>query len=183
MKRTILVGCTLVGAALVGLASYSRSLGDDPSPADGPAAEARVVQARKTVKMLDDIYKTAVVLITDKYVEDEDSFAAGAAAVALFDAIEQKGWHKAQLLDVTGDPYDSDNVADDAFEREAIKAIKAGKSFVEKVEKGPQGETIYRAMTAIPVVHSKCVMCHPHYADVQAGAAVGAISYALPLDK
>ncbi len=141
----------------------------------GKPTKRQIARARETVKMLDDIYKTAVVLITDKYVEDEDSFAAGSAAVALFEAIDDKGWHTAQLLDVTGDPYDSENVPDDAFEKQAIQKIRQGKAFVDAVE------TDYRAMTAIPVVHAKCVMCHAHYADAKAGQAIGAISYAVPI--
>ena len=39
-------------------------------------------RTRKTIRMLDDIYKAAVVLITDKYVNDKDDFPAGSAAIA-----------------------------------------------------------------------------------------------------
>ena len=55
--------------------------------------------------MLDDIYKTAVVLITTHYVKDENDLPAGTAAKALFAAIEKKGWHQVKLLDVSGEPY------------------------------------------------------------------------------
>lgn len=33
--------------------------------------KAAIKRARKTVRILDDVYKTAIVLITDKYVNDE----------------------------------------------------------------------------------------------------------------
>ena len=78
-------------------------------------SEDAVARARKTAAMLDDIYKNAVVLITDRYVNDEDDFAAGAAAVQLFKTISDKGWHTVRLIDATGDPYDSENVAKDDF--------------------------------------------------------------------
>ena len=51
------------------------------------ANKAAIERTRKQVRMLDDLYKTAVVLITTHYVKDETSFPAGGAAVALFDAI------------------------------------------------------------------------------------------------
>lgn len=147
-----------------------------------PKKEA-VDRARDTVKMLDDVYKTAVVLITDKYVHSEEDFPAGSAAVALFQAINEKGWHKAQLLDVTGDPYDAKNVADDDFEKQGIAKIKAGTAFVEAVEKDAEGKLVFRALTPVPVVMEKCVMCHAHYADVPKGQAIGVISYSIPLKQ
>jgi hypothetical protein len=145
-----------------------------------PPARA-VERTRDTVKMLDDVYKTAVVLITDKYVHDEDDFAAGSAAIALFDAIKQKGWHTAELLDVTGEPYDGENVANDDFEKQAIKKIKQGETFVEAVEQDKDGKFVLRAMTPVPVVLAKCAICHPHYKQVPAGQAIGAISYSVPI--
>lgn len=146
--------------------------------AASPEAQER---ARKTVRMLDDIYKTAVVLITDKYVNDSDDFPAGSAAIALFSEIGKKGWHDVRLLDVTGKPYDAKNVARDDFENQGVSQLKAGKGYYEQiVEK--DGKPYLRAMTPVPVVMQKCVMCHPHYADVKQGAAVGAISYTLPIE-
>jgi hypothetical protein len=145
-----------------------------------PAPEA-VERARKTVRMLDDVYKTAVVLITDKYVNDKDDFPAGSAAIALFGEIQKKGWHEVRLLDVTGDPYEEKNVAHDAFEKQAVEQLKNGKTYVEEIEQ-KDGKPVLRAMTAVPVVMQKCVLCHPHYADAKKGAAVGAISYTLPIE-
>jgi len=44
--------------------------------ADKPKADpAAVERARKQVRMLDDLYKTAVVLITEHYVHEEDDVA------------------------------------------------------------------------------------------------------------
>lgn len=36
-----------------------------------------VARARKTVKMLDDIYKSTIVLVTDKYVNKKEDYPAG----------------------------------------------------------------------------------------------------------
>jgi len=147
----------------------------------GSPSTADVERTRKTVRMLDDVYKTAVVLITDKYVNDENDFPAGSAAIALFDAIEKKGWHEVRLLDVTGKPYDAKNVAKDEFEKQGVRQLQAGKDYFEEViEK--DGKPYLRAMTPVPVVMQKCVMCHPHYADAKKGAAIGAISYTIPIE-
>lgn len=140
-----------------------------------------VERTRKQVQMLDDIYKTAVVLITEKYVHDENSFAAGAAAVALFDAVKKKGWHEARLLDATGKPYDAENSPKDGFEKDAIAALKSGKNYFEKITT-VNGKPTLLAATAIPVVHKKCAMCHPHYAQAKPGEAIGAIGYTLTIE-
>ena len=143
--------------------------------------KAAVERARKTVKMLDDVYKTAIVLITDKYVNNENDYPAGSAAIDLFAAIQKKGWHEVRLLDVTGEPYDPENVAKDAFEKAGVKQLKAGKDYYEEiVEK--KGKPYLRAMTPVPVVMQKCVMCHPHYAKAKKGEAIGAVSYTLPIE-
>lgn len=173
--RRMVYGIVLVaGVSLGGFSLLAQDADKKPSP-------AAVERTRDIVKMLDDIYKTAVVLITDKYVHSDEDFAAGSAAVALFDAIDKKGWHTAQLLDVTGDPYDSDNVADDEFEKRAVEKIKKGESFVEALETNADGEFVLRAMTPVPVVLEKCTMCHEHYKQVPAGQAIGAISYSVPI--
>lgn len=143
--------------------------------------ENAIERTRQSVRMLDDVYKTAVVLITDKYVNSEDDFAAGSAAIALFEAIEKKGWHRVRLLDVSGKPYDSANVATDAFDKQAVEKIKQGATFVEEVESTASGEKFLRAMTPIPVVLAKCALCHPHYRDVPAGKPIGALSYRVPI--
>ncbi len=159
------------------LACQQLAFAKKPAAVDKQALE----RTRNTVKMLDDVYKTAVVLITDKYVNDEDDFPAGGAAVALFDAIAKKGWHEVRILDATGEPYDDDNVARDDFDREAIKQLKAGKDFYEQVVE-VKGQPYLRAATPIPVVMDKCVMCHPHYKGVKKGAPIGLLSYTLKIE-
>jgi hypothetical protein len=165
----------LLGMALIQSWNTGPVLGDDA--AEDPA----VARSRKTVMMLDDVYKTAVVLITDKYVHSEDDFAAGSAAVAWFDAINKKGWHEVRLLDATGQPYDDANTARDDFDREAIKQLKAGKTFYDQVEE-KDGKRVLRAATPVPVVLKKCTMCHEHYNDAAEGEPIGILSYSMPIE-
>lgn len=140
-----------------------------------------VARTRKTVRMLDDIYKTTVVLITTHYVKDADSLPAGTAAKALFAAIKKKGWHEVKILDVSGEPYNDDNVAKDAFDKAAAKMIKSGEAYVDEVIK-KDGKPYLRAATAIPVVMEKCIMCHANYKKAKKGEAIGLLSYTIPVE-
>lgn len=147
----------------------------EPAEKD-PAVE----RARREVRMLDDIYKTSIVLITTHYVDDEDSMPAGEAFKALFEAVEQKGWHKVRLVDATGDPYNDDNVAQTPFEKEGIRQLLKGKASFDQVVRR-DGKRFLNAVTAVPVVMDKCVLCHDNYANVAKGQAIGAVSYEVPI--
>ena len=114
-NRTFLAGALAAVVAAGALSLLPVNAADDQ--------DAAVERTRKTVRMLDDVYKTAVVLITEHYVNDDKDLPAGAAAIALFDAIKKKGWHEVKLLDVSGEPDDDDNVAKDAFAFILIIAI------------------------------------------------------------
>lgn len=153
--------------------------------ADAPSATkpdpAAVERTRKTVRMLDDVYKTAVVLITDKYVNDEKDFPAGSAAIALFGEIKKKGWHEVRLIDVSGEPYEAKNVAKTPFEKQAVAALKGGKAYVDEVAV-QDGKSVLRAATPVPVVMQKCALCHPNYKDAKPGAPIGALIYTLPIE-
>lgn len=148
--------------------------------ADKPEDQA-VARARKTVKMLDDVYKTAVVLITQTYVNKQEDTSAGTAAKALFGEIKKKGWHEARLIDATGMPYLEENVANDDFEKAALKALKGGKDYYETVVED-KGQRYLRAATPVPVVLEKCVMCHDHYKDAKKGEPIGAIVYKIKVE-
>jgi hypothetical protein len=143
--------------------------------------DAALERTRKQVRMLDDIYKNAVVLITDKYVHKEDDYSAGSAAVTLFAVMKEKGWHEGRLLDATGEPYNEKNLPRDDFEKGAIRALKSGKGYYEQVVQ-IDGKPYLKAATPIPVVSKKCTICHPHYAQVKEGEAIGAIGYTIAIE-
>ncbi len=146
-----------------------------------PPGKKAVERSRRTVQMLDNIFKQTVVLVTDKYVNDEDDFAAGSAAVLLFKNISEGSDNLIRLLDATGDPYEADNVAKDEFEKAGIDKLKAGAKTVDEVV-NKEGKYYLRALTPVPVVMQKCVMCHAHYAHAKPGEPIGAISYTVPIE-
>jgi hypothetical protein len=149
----------------------------DPGKADPAAAE----RARKTVRMLDDIYKTAIVLITDKYVKDRGDYPAGRAAIKWFAAVSKKGSHEVRLIDATGQPSRVDNVARDSFDKEGIKQLKAGRDYYEQLIH-KEGKIYLRAITPVPVVMDKCILCHENYKGAKKGEPVGALTYTVPVE-
>lgn len=150
----------------------------EPQTADGTKADTAVLRARREVKLLDTIYKNAIVLITKHYVEDDSDLPAGEAFKVLFATVEKDGWHQVRLLDGTGEPLNPDNKPQDDFERQAIKALLADKPGYEQIETR-DGKEYLRSATPLPVVMEKCVMCHENYRGKK---IIGGLSYTLPLD-
>ncbi len=175
MHKTTLVAVVAVVAG-IGLVSFAADSGKTRSKND-----SLLDHTRREVRMLDDLYKGGIVTITEHYVNDKDTIPAGTAFKKLFEAVEKNGWHKVRLLDATGEPYNDENVAEDKFEKMAIKKLAGGETWVEEVEVR-RGTKHLRVATPIPVVFAKCVMCHANYEDVPKGKAIGALSYTVPID-
>lgn len=179
VSRVLLSIAGLLSLAVAGAGGIS-SVADEKKVAE--PADAAVERARREVRMLDDIYKTSIVLITTHYVDDRNSLPAGSAFRALFDAVKQKGWHEVRLLDATGQPYNDENLPKDGFEKRAIKQLLDGKAaYDEVVTEGDKRFLL--AATAIPVVMDKCILCHENYKGVAKGKAIGALGYKVPILK
>jgi len=154
-----------------------------PAPAGRPVAtrtgpDTAVERTRQEVKMLDDLFKNAIVLIDSHYVKKPSDFPAATAAKTLFAALKKDGWYDVRLLgltDVIGDP---DDVPRDAFEQTAAKKLLAGDtSYKEVVETG--GKRYLRVATSVPVVSENCVMCHANFLGNKGN--IGALAYTVPV--
>jgi len=177
MSRLILLSLSSVLALAVSRPTAPPAV---PAAADKPDPAA-AERARKSVRMLDDIYKTAIVLITDKYVKDKRDYPAGRVAIKWFADISKKGSHEVRLIDATGEPRGTANIAKDDFDREGIKQLKAGKGYYEQlINKG--GKPYLRAITPVPVVIEKCTLCHSNYKEAKKGEPVGALTYTVPVE-
>ena len=176
--KTKLILLSIVAA----LGVYSVTTAQRPEPETNPATKVDVPlkHARHTVKMLDDLYKNAVVLITKVYVEDESSTPAVTAAQALWATMHEAGWHNARLVDATGDPYDADNVPKSELEKKMIGKLNTKDNYFDSVVE-KDGKRYLHAVTQVPVVMKKCTLCHENYKDVAPGATIGAISYQIPI--
>lgn len=175
-KIAVVTLFALVALTLAMLIPEGTVRAEKKSPED-PA----VARTRKQVRMLDDVYKSAIVLITKHYVDEDSDLAAGSAFQALFKAMKDKGWHEVRLLDATGQPIEDRNSPQDVFEKAAVKQLKAGEGWHEEVTER-DNKRYLRAATPIPVVMEKCVMCHEHYKDYKDGAPIGALSYTIEIE-
>lgn len=80
-KRYALAVCVLGVASVVAVSAFMSgsanvAKAEEKAPAAKPS-KAAVERSRKSVQTLDNIFKQTIVLVTDKYVHDEDDFAAG----------------------------------------------------------------------------------------------------------
>jgi hypothetical protein len=184
-----LAGCGLLcGLAALPLISQPVRAANGQADQAQPAARAQAAgqdpaleRTRKQVKILDGIYKNAIVIVTEHYVTEKSDVPAGQAFKKLFQAAHDNQWHEVRLLDATGDPYEPENVPKSDFEKRAVKQLVAGEAYVDEVFER-DGQRYLRAATAIPVVMKKCVMCHDNYADVPAGQAIGALGYTIAIE-
>jgi hypothetical protein len=136
-------------------------------------------RAKKQAKMLDTLYKTAIVIITENYVTGNESLAAGDAFQTLFKSMKENGFHEVRLLDATGNAYDSDNEPATDFEKKAVKALLEGKPIYEEVVAEGNGKFLLSA-TPIPVVMQKCTLCHAHYEGIK--GPIGALGLKIPIE-
>ena len=187
----------LAGVASVAVAGCLLAVGvaADKPAADKPAAvkpaadksaaeksaDPAVIRTRKQVQMLDDLYKSAIVLITEHYVKENSDLAAGSAFQALFKAMKDKGHHEVRLLDATGEPYEANNTPRDDFEKAAVAALKKGAATHEEIVER-DGQRYLRVATPIPVVMKKCTLCHEHYAKAKPGEPIGALGYTIKIE-
>lgn len=136
---------------------------------DDPALE----QARAQVKMLDNLYKTAVVSITERYKQGQPAIMV---AKDVFKAMHEGKYHSAKLVDATGQPLDEDNLPQTEFEKRAVEQIRKGKPYYEEVA-GSGDERRLLVATIVPAVHERCAECH----GVEKGELLGFIRYEVPV--
>jgi hypothetical protein len=163
---------------LVGLVVLGVFVSLKPVVADGPKKvdPAALERTREQVKMLDDVYKNAVVAITNVYVDKQADTPAATVAKMVFEAVHKKGWHSARLIDATGKPKNKENVAKTDFEKRAATEILGGKASIEEVAE-VDGKPVLRVATVVPSVLKQCAICH----GGKEGRVLGAIVYEVPI--
>jgi Protein of unknown function (DUF3365) len=176
-RKTLLVASvTLVVGVLYALVWSALNAA---APNSSAASEDAIAAARRETKMLDDLYKTAIVTVTDIYVKDESSVAAATAFRPVFKTMKDAKHHEVRLVDGLGEPVGADNVPRDEFEKAAMKEMLAGKASFEKVEV-INGTSHLRTMTTLPMVMEKCILCHENYRGKK---IVGGVAYVVPIQQ
>ncbi|PPD01108.1 MAG: hypothetical protein CTY36_10005 [Methylocystis sp.] len=174
MKRKIVMAVAMVG----GLAAVTLAASAENA---APIKDPEIERTRQHIKMLDDVFKTAVVLIDETYVKHPSDPSAASAAKALFAAMKKNGWYDVRLIGLTDKVGDPDDEPKDAFEKTAAKRLRGGgeQAYEEIMEK--DGKRYLRMATGIPVVSENCVMCHAHFKGDKGN--IGALSYTMPVVK
>jgi hypothetical protein len=167
-----LVSLAVVAGLIIGISREREARAQATVVAD-PALE----RAREQVKMLDDLYKNAIVSITKTYVGQQDKRPAIMIAKDVFGAMRKRGWHSARLVDATGEPLNDANAPKSDFEQEAYQLIRSGKPYYERVI-GEGKDRRLLAATVVPVVMKKCAECH---ADRKLGEVLGFLRYEIPI--
>ena len=168
-RKNCLFTLFIAMSMFLALGNEIASAGEDPA----------VTRTRQQVEMLDLLYKSAIVLITDKYVTDPSKFSGASAAKALFDAMKDNGYHEVRLVGLTDlliNP--SINQPKDAFEEEAKRKLTSGEATHEEVVT-IDGKRYLRKATPVPVVLERCVMCHANFKGND--GVIGALVYSAPL--
>jgi hypothetical protein len=164
---------TLLCVGGISLLASAPSPGLSAGPADGaPGNDPALDRARAQARMLDDLFKVAVVDITNRY----DGPPAVKVAKSIFAAAKEKHYFDAKLLDATGSPLSETNVPGDGFEKRAAEAMNAGKTYHEEVVGKGESRRL-RVATVVPAVTKKCAACH----GVKQGDLLGFLSYDLPV--
>ena len=174
IKRKNIVGLALGLAATLTIGGVASFAAENASG----KPDAAVERTRQEVKMLDDLFKNAIVLIDGHYVKTPSDLPAATAAKALWAALKKDGWYDVRILGLTDVIGDQDDVPRDAFEQAAAKKLLAGETPQEEVVE-KDGKRYLRVATGIPVVSDNCLMCHANFKGNKGN--IGALSYTVPV--
>lgn len=173
MRSTSILG---LGLLFAGLTAFGAPAAGEKVGAKENVDPAALARTRETVKMLDDLYKNAVVSITKNYVDKQADTPAAAVAKDVFAAMHKNGWHHARLVDATGKPKRKANLPKTDFEKRGVEQMKAGKPYFEEVGE-KDGKPVLRVATVVPAVMPQCAVCH----GGKEGRLLGAIIYELQI--
>ena len=144
----------------------------DPPPAR-PPLRMGLEEARRTTRLMNDIYVIGVLTAHEMYVREPGNPAAVSWGKQVIRQVRAKGWPEAHIFDTTGRPLNPDNNPQDPFEREAGAEFKRGKSSVEKVD-----GRLYRYATSLRIADQSCLGCHVRN---KVGDLLGGISFKIEL--
>jgi len=165
MSRSRMIGA----AMLILLAGSARVRGKEP----GKPVRLSAEEAGRTVRLLDDVYQSAVINTHKMYVRDPGTPSAVTWAKQVLRDVNGKGWPAARVFAASQRPLNPENDPADAFEEEAVKQFQRGQPVFERLD----GDVL-RYASSIRVVDRSCLTCHVHNRE---GDLLGGISYRAPL--
>ena len=131
---------------------------DEKADADqGPDDVKRVTveAARERAKLAHSIYSATLDVVHREYFHGERETVPARAMEDVFARIGWKENLKARWFSVNAPPMSIDHKPKDDFEKQAAKAIAAGKSEYEAIDDG-----VYRRAEGISLMGKGCLRCH-----------------------
>lgn len=171
-QRWILAGLGSATLAMLLAAGFALLMIGSATAAEDPTDEA-LERTRDQVRMLDLLYKNAIVAIDEAYKPKPPAIKV---AQRVFDAMKESGWHEVRLVDVTGAPIVEENAPNTDFEKVAAEQILAGEPYFDQVV-GSGDDRRLLAATVVPAVRESCANCH----GVEKGDLIGFVSYDVPV--
>lgn len=146
------LGLVLTGGTLTGGAAQS----DGKEPVPGAPAEKplAVAEARERARLMHNIYAATLEVMHQHFFKRERSVLPARAMEDVFAEMDRQTKIKAAWISVNTKPMSIHHEPRSDFEKQAAKAIAAGKSEFERVENG-----VYQRAGAIPL-GAGCVSCH-----------------------
>lgn len=168
-----LLGSVGLGAVLGMGTTRAEPIRPSPVPLDEGEEDPAVVRARNEVQMLDTLYKTAVISVTERFPRGQPAIMV---AGDVFEAMEKSGHHSARLVDATESPLGEGNEPATDFEKRAAEAMRKGEAYLDQIV-GEGEDRRLLAATVVPAVHRRCAACH----GVEEGDLLGFIRYDIPI--
>lgn len=163
-------------AAMITLAAVSVGHG---APPDKSAVKppATVEEARERAKLLHETMHATLHIVHHEYYREDEALAIPAMTLKrVFREMAKSHKIEMRWLAVDGQVMNTDHKPRDAFEKNAVEALQAGKEAHETVEEG-----VYRRASAITLAND-CLKCHlPNRTSTEDRAAGLVIS--IPLEK
>jgi hypothetical protein len=165
------------GAALLLGLAWVGGAAPPGSPPDG-ASGAAVTRAREQAKLMHGIYASTLDVMHHYYFRTDRAVLPARALEDVFADMQSRAKVKARWIAVNAKAMSVDHQPASAFEKDAARAIAAGKSEYERVADG-----YYHRAGAIPL-GSGCVNCHTgFFAKDQKAPRFAGLVISVPLAK
>lgn len=140
----------IVAALALSLIVLCVASSEEPQP-----ARPTVEQARRQAELLHTSMHATLQVVHHRYYREDEGIPIPAGVLKdVFADLKKEHQVSLRWLAVDGQAMNTDHVAKDEFEKEAVKALQADKSFFERSENG-----VYRRASAI-TLGSHCLKCH-----------------------
>ena len=160
---------TTLAAAVLGVTGSIALSASAAEPTKALAQRYTPEEARRTLRLMNDIYVSGVLTTHKMYVLDRGTAAAVTWGKQVINQITAKGWPEAHIFSTTERSFSPDNRPQDEFEKAANLAFQRGKTELERTE----GDSL-RYATPLRVTDQSCLMCHVHN---KVGDLLGGVSY------